>query len=299
MKNPLKNKLIVITGFGRSGTTILGKVLGSMDNAVFAFEPPVMKTLSEFGVSNIPAKLLFETHFLPEIQGRGNQNCIDDSYTLNYLDDVLLYHICDKLRSRNDAERYLTDNNYKFVLKNTCLQYNMELIEQFFPGVKFVHIIRNGFDAIYSALSRGWFTDEHCNSDAVEDMIPHPKCDIFPYIDRESMLLWPDWNPATRAACAWRCAVTSGLRFKNANPDKCVQFKYEDFITKPLRYVLKFMHKFNLSCSDLTLKHINAINDFKQTPQIDNVYRYQIVEPERTKFINLIKKLKYKDANET
>ena len=297
MKNPLKNKLIVITGFGRSGTTILGKVLGSMDNAVFAFEPPAMKTLSEFGISNIPAKLLFETHFLPEIQGRGNQNYLDDSCTHNYLDVDLVYRNSMNLRSRRDAEQYLADNDYKFILKNTCLQYNMGLIEQFFPGVKFVHIIRNGFDAIYSALSRGWYTDEYCNSDAVEDMIHHPKCDIVPYIDFESKFLWPDWNPATRAACAWRCAVTSGLRFKNANPDKCVQFKYEDFIKNTWRYVSMFQHKFNLSCSDLTLEHINSINDFKQKPQKNNVYSYQIVEPERTKFINLNKKLKYEVTN--
>ena len=169
----------------------------------------------------------------------------------------------------------------------------MELIEQFFPGVKFVHVIRNGLDAIYSALSRGWFTDEHCNSDAVEDMISHPKCDIFPYVDRDAIDLWPYWNPATRAACAWRCAVASGLRFKHANPAKCVQFKYEDFILNPWGYAAKFRDKFNLSLSDLTRQHIHSICNFKQKPQIDNVYRYQIVEPELSKFIKLNEMIGY------
>ena len=287
-----KDKLIVITGFGRSGTTILGKVLGSMDNAVYSFEPAVMKTLSEFGISDTPAKLLLETHFLPEIQGRGNMNRCDDSYTLNYMDGALIDKNCNFLKRRKDAEKFLEDNDYKFIVKNTMLQYQMEKIGLFFPGVRFVHIIRNGPDAIYSAIQRGWYTNDYCNSDAIEDMIPGLRCDISPTIDRYSRGSWANWNPATRAACDWRCAVEHGLRYKHNNPDRCVQFRYEDFVAKPKKYVEYFERKFGLKSSFLTRGHLGNIYDAPR--YCENLYD-EIAEPERTKFFELNKRLGYEE----
>ena len=34
-----KNKLVIITGAGRSGTTILGKIVGSFSNTHYCYEP--------------------------------------------------------------------------------------------------------------------------------------------------------------------------------------------------------------------------------------------------------------------
>ena len=291
MQNLLKDKLIVITGFGRSGTTILGKVMGSMDNAVYSFESAIMKTLPEFFHYDVPAKLLMETHFLPEIQGRGNQNRCDDSYTLNYMDGALIDKNCNFLRRRKDAEKFLADNDYKFIVKNTMLQYQMGQMGLFFPGVRFVHIIRNGLDAIYSAIQRGWYTDDYCNSNAVENMIPGLLCDISPTIDRDCRDSWESWNPATRAACDWRCAVEHGLRYKHKHPDRCMQFRYEDFVARPKKYVGYFERKFELKSTYLTAGHLGNIYNAPR-------YCYEhladaIEEPERTKFFNLNKRLGY------
>ena len=41
----LKNRVIIISGVGRSGTTILGKIIGSMENTFYFFEPAIMKYL--------------------------------------------------------------------------------------------------------------------------------------------------------------------------------------------------------------------------------------------------------------
>ena len=39
MKELFKNKTLIITGVGRSGTTLLGKVIGSMTPVFYLFEP--------------------------------------------------------------------------------------------------------------------------------------------------------------------------------------------------------------------------------------------------------------------
>ena len=291
MKNILKNKLIVISGFGRSGTTILGKVLGSMQPSVYCFEPPIMKYLSEFGLTNVPAKILFETHFLQEIQGRGNMNSNDWSYCENYRDPKIIQFNRDRLKRREDAIKLLSEGDYKFILKGTELQHHFELMHGLFPGVRFVHIIRNGFASVNSAISRGWYTDDYCNSDAVENMIPHFKCDIPCFIGGESVLYWPDWNPETRAACAWRNATADGIRYKNKYPDRCIQFKYEDFISQPYNYAHYFREKFDLYSSRLTRKHIDSIGSYESNSIRD--YTKTILEPEFSKFIKLNKKLKY------
>ena len=298
MKNILKNKLIIITGFSRSGTTILGKVIGSMYPAIYCFEPSLMKYLNTYGITDVPAKLLFETYFLNEIQGRGNMNPHDDSYSLNYLSWCDIVTGRDKLRRRGDAEKHIIENNYNFICKNTELQYQMEMMSEFFPGVRFIHIIRNGYDAVESAIERGWYTDEYCNSSTVEDMIFHYKCDIPRFIDESCWESWPDWNVETRAACAWRSSVTSGIDYKHRYPEKCIQFRCEDFQLNPRKYAKFFEKQFGLKATRLTDKHIADMGIFMPNKR-KHSYLTKITEPELSKFINLNKKLKYRDANET
>jgi len=298
MKNILRNKLIIITGFSRSGTTILGKVLGSMYPAIYCFEPSLMKYLSVYGITDVPAKLLFETYFLNEIQGRGNMNPYDDSYSVNYLSWGDIISGRDQLRRRADAEKHIIENDYKFICKNTELQYQMEMMSEFFPGVRFIHIIRNGFNAVESAIARGWYTDDYCNAANVEDMIFHYKCDIPRFIDESCWESWPDWNAETRAACAWRSSVTSGIDYKHKYPNKCIQFEYEEFKLNPKEYVQLFEKKYGLKSTRLTDKHIADMGNFIPVRR-NHEYLKKIAEPELSKFINLNKMIGYSGANET
>jgi hypothetical protein len=253
-----------------------------------------MKYLSEFGLTSVPAKLLFETHFLQEIQGRGNMNVNDWSYSGNYRDCQIIRLNRDRLKRREDAVNLFGEVDYKFILKSTELQYQFELMHELFPGVRFVHIIRNGFRSVSSAISRGWYTDDFCNSDVVENMMPHFKCDIPYFIDNESVLYWPEWNPETRAACAWRSATMDGIRYKNKYPDRCVQFKYENFVSKPDKYVRYFSGRFNLNQSELTETHMESISKFlRDGGGPGGVHIEDILEPERSKFLRLNKKLNY------
>ena len=40
-----KNNLVVITGVARSGTTLLGKIIGSLSDTHFIFEPPTFRLI--------------------------------------------------------------------------------------------------------------------------------------------------------------------------------------------------------------------------------------------------------------
>ena len=95
-KGILKDRVIIITGVGRSGTTLLGKILGSMRPAQYFFEPTALKWLpflptvlpldddAEYVYDALRATLV-EDYILPQIQGRNlNLNPLDDSYTYQY-----------------------------------------------------------------------------------------------------------------------------------------------------------------------------------------------------------------------
>ena len=90
------NKIVVITGVARSGTTILAKIIGSFCDVNYLFEPAIMllvppliqkKFLSEKQGADLLKGVLFEDFYLQMIQGRYvNFNKNDDSYIGNYLD---------------------------------------------------------------------------------------------------------------------------------------------------------------------------------------------------------------------
>ena len=80
----LRDRVIIVTGAGRSGTTILGKLIGSMEPAFYFFEPTLIKFGFRSSVDYIQAAFV-EDYVLPTIQGRNiNTNRKDDSWIGHY-----------------------------------------------------------------------------------------------------------------------------------------------------------------------------------------------------------------------
>jgi len=286
-KELFKDRVIIITGAGRSGTTIAGKIIGSMSPAYYLFEPAIMKLMWPESDNSAEAfrATLFEDYFSPVIQGRGNSNEADDSFQGNYLENVVLWQ--KNMRRRNDVMELIAEERPYFIIKNPEFQPNIERARMVFPGCKFVHLVRNGIDVVQSSMGRGWYTDDYCNNGMIEQ-----KVHIDGMVDMPTFATghqsWDGWNQETRAAHAWRVLTEAGL---TDNAD-IINVRYEDFCHEPTNMTMLLKAALYLSLTDLTDKHIKSIRDHKpiKQPAFDMAL---IAEPEHTKFMNLMEVLGY------
>ena len=275
-----RDKLLIITGAGRSGTTLLGKLIGSMQPSYYFFEPYIMRLFGTMVRKWMPM-ILFEDYFLPVIQGRSDTlNPSDDSYIFNYRNEFKVAG----LSKHKDAVAFIKEEKPLFIIKIPEFQPCFTYAKQIFPGVKFTHIIRNGNDVICSTVNRGWYTDEWLRNDIIE----HMDTEFFApwYIDKESHSEWSNWNPATRTACVWRCCIEKGIFGKN---DRGYMLRYEELISNPRNYVKTLSTWLDLKPTEITERHIK---DIKISKGYDSILD-DIQEPEKQKYKGLMAELGY------
>lgn len=277
-----KDRLIIITGVGRSGTTILGKILGSMKNTAYVFEPAIIKYCA---YSQGVLGALFEDYFLPQIQGRVNENPNDWTYYKNHITDEELQYRRENNNRRADALEHIKKNNFKFIIKMPEFHQYYDAWQEDYKNlnIKWVNIIRSGFDVVNSAIERKWYTDEYCNNNMVDWLIENPV--LTPeFIDEQSQNLWPKYNQETRAACVWRCLTEK--------PIEGFELSYENFCEEPNLFVDVLTEFCGLQKTKLTEQHINSVKKHKKIEK--NLFELRNIYPmERTKFINCLCALGY------
>lgn len=289
-----RDRVVIVTGVGRSGTTILGKIIGSMEPAYYLFEPAIMKLLTPMGTPQVLRAILFEDYFLNEVHGRGNANERDWSWQCNHysVDDIMERRAT--LRRRSDAMLLIEAEKPFFIIKNPEFQRLFRTVERAFPGVRFVNLIRDGLAVVSSAMERGWYTDDFCNMAMVEWMMEGEVNQPF-YADAVPDD-WAKWNPETRAACVWRSLMTLGDEYarsvSNTSSSRIIQFKYEVFCETPQPYIDDISNWLGLDQTALTAKHIASIKEHKPRPT-PGVTLSSIEEPERGKFIKTMQDVGY------
>ena len=291
-----KNNVLIISGVGRSGTTILGKLIGSMENTIYLFEPAIMKYFpmlwhKEINEDNSPKSYpggfleqmflgtLFEDYILPIVQGRSlNTNPSDWTYYQNHITEKELKNRW-KLSRREQAVEWFEKNNPKIVIKTNEAQHLFFIFENLFYGCKFIHIIRNGLDTIADSLDRGWFKSDYPAIEFATGSVPL-------YVDKQARRYWQDQNPVTKAACTWRCLVDI------EDKENIWQFKYEDFCQNPKGYIEKAALKYFMKETEITERHIESVKKFKSS-DLSKVNEEDIQEPERQKFKDMMIKIGY------
>lgn len=299
-----RGRLLIMTGVGRSGTSILGKLVGSMKPSFYLFEPAVMKLIpfmctadtdNTAVYANVFQSLLFEDYFLQVIHGRHlNFNERNDSFAGHYLLKSDIEKRWEELAGRQDVIDYIASVRPLFISKSPEFQPLCALAQRILPAPKFVHIIRNGNDVVSSTMRRGWYTDAYMNAsivDWVEKRSDAQGCNVPWYIDEESKSLFPGWNHTTRAACVWRCLTESGMAFHARNAQDSLQFTYEELVASPERYVDLFASTFGLEATEITAKHITSIRQHTKKNYV--AVQNDIQAPERSKFLSLMEKLNY------
>lgn len=299
-----KRRVLIITGVGRSGTTILGKVFGSLNPAYYLFDAAIMRLLPILGVdkktdkqtfSSLMQSLLFEDYFLQIIHGRKlNFNAQDDSYFNNYMSQKDAEQRWRQFSRRQDVMNYLKKARLLFVIKVPGFQPFCSVAEQIFPEAVFMHIIRNGNDVVLSAKKKGWYTDDFITTamiDWVEKSKSQPNLNVPWYLDEQSKAHFAKWNQITRAASVWRNLTEQGMAFCQKNSKQCWQFKYEDFVKSPDALVARAEKAFKVRRTKITEAHLSSIKSHRMT-QYPSIIK-DIQAPEQAHFVSLMKKLNY------
>lgn len=246
MKTPkvydqLLKDTIYITGAPRSGTSILGKAIATLNKVFYHFEPPTLYMLSSNyainpesvdQLSTILKTYLCEDLLLERAQGRGvNMRPYDDSSIFNSIDWAELHLRWEKVPNRAAAINYCIENGAKLALKSPNTFDGLPLIRASVPKAKIITIKRNGYDVIRSIVAKKWLSDESLNTE------------LWPYKEVQKNVNVPYWVPVdfqdgwetmsclARSTLMWCVHAQLGLGYINDSDVKIVS--YEKFTENP------------------------------------------------------------------
>lgn len=158
-------KSVLIGGCGRSGTTILGKLIGSLEGIEYYFEPAFLHKFI-YEINNIPHdrwQSIFEWYIyddllLNSLAGRNlNWNLNDDSCVLNFKSDTVKQRLSTSHR-KLDLEAQAANSRVAFKIPD--LVFQMPLIRSIYPEISSVSIFRKPEFTIPSIHQKLWFHDQ-------------------------------------------------------------------------------------------------------------------------------------------
>lgn len=167
-ENKLPFRTIFISGCARSGTTLVGKILGSALNAEYFMEPPLLGELAaslaggeiDTEVFENLVKLYIVRDLMHQrLAGRNfNNNSFDDSWVLNYKSDNDVKRILS--RTWSEKECHENSKNAICVFKIPDIFVIKPLQDVFSSLVDSVIVKRDPISVYESILRKGWYSNE-------------------------------------------------------------------------------------------------------------------------------------------
>jgi len=207
------NHTLVITGAPRSGTSLLGKLVSSLEGIEYHYEPPMvwvlsallsMKALSPEAASVLLQLHLHEDLLLESAHGRkANLRPGDESLVLNSMPWAELHARWHNIRNRDDAIRYILEKKLRLAFKTPSVLDAIPFLRSALPESKFLIIMRDGRDVVRSILKKRWLSEEGLEN----NYWPYKVVDGFkvPHlVEDEKAGEWSRMNEMTRACYLWR-----------------------------------------------------------------------------------------------
>lgn len=287
----LDNNVCIVTGAGKSGTTVAALLLASMNPTYHIYEPTLLKIIPPNSTDMINfivrSTILFD-YIYPIV--RGMRIC---DYNFQAINSEWQWATQQSERSRRTgnvdfegqmAFLYLFRENPLFVINMLNGLSRLDQWKKIFPGMHVIHVVRNGFDVIASETKRRkWHIPEsylfpiQCVADWLTADTEVPL-----YVEEESVEYFHEWKPQTRAAHLWRTQV-------NMHPPS---IKYEDLVNNPEGVATDYRWKFKkLKETDLTDQWIHRLK-LRTIPPHEMTLN-DIEEPERDKFKKTMEELGY------
>lgn len=173
----MDKNVLLVGGVGRSGTSILSKLLATTEKSEFFYEPPVfMHLLESFsswkendGLKELLESIIYKDLLKGALSGRAlnlNRNDISSVYNYKSEEEIKGRFVSSYRQEQLEAEISASNAVIK-VLDNIC---NFSNLTDILPIFKAVVIIRNPTDTAKSLKVKGWFSDNQLSVNAPEPL---------------------------------------------------------------------------------------------------------------------------------
>jgi hypothetical protein len=247
------NNAILITGNGRSGTTILGKIIHSMRNVEYVFEPPLLGSLlpliSKMEESHF--RLLFETYCFDElligqITGRAfNFNRNDDScINLTKAPDEIDHRMAAAWSKLKAVEAV---RNSRLLIKLPDLTGLLAALRWLYPTMTFIVTQREPDSVIQSVIRKGWYKNATLKNCLF--LMPSQTIDFLTpfWVAPEDIDNWRQWSELERAAYYY-IRNTEGA----TDVEGTISVIYERLVANPDKVVRELADQLGLEYGALT-----------------------------------------------
>jgi len=235
---PAVDRPIFVVGLGRSGTTILGKILSAHEDVAFLNEPKAIWTLID------PATDICGDYV--DSGGRFFLNASDASDEKKTIAHRLFGRYVSLLREKRLVDKYPE------------LIFRLEFVSALFDDALFVFITRNGIDACQSISN--WSTRKGAVADNIKWRY---LCDELirgntRYRDLASLDL--DSLPEVdRAAIEWLITTETGLEQLENRAANVALVRYEDLVADPDRAIAELNDHCGLRASDQMVTYAREV----------------------------------------
>ena len=257
---------ILITGSARSGTSLVGSIIHSMENVEYAYEPPMMIALLPFinEMNESQWRLLYESYLYEEfllnsIAGR-SINCNTCDYSSIY-----------KTKSPLDINNRLTNHYTKsmaqkhsdgkiIAYKIPDVVYIVPKIKEYYPSMRIVIMLREAVSTINSLIQKKWFARENENSDLIWPYKINGNINIPYWVKKCDEKTWISMSEIDRAAYYY-IMVNEHV----SNITDRLEIKYSNLIKNPIKEVERISENLHLKFGEKTLDIIKGISASEAT----------------------------------
>ena len=271
------NSPVFIVGTGRSGTTILGKVLSIHKDIGFLNEPKAMwhSVFPNEDVSgNFSRK---ESHFRLTGKDASNKTIRSARRLFGFYKAIT-------------CSRLIVDKFPEMI-------FRVEFIKRIFPDAKFILLVRNGWDVSlsietwsqkYGKVSRGnvtdWWGTNNRKWILMVDQLIRGSTDLGPvYQQLEKIQTQRD-----RAAVEWVVTMREGLTKKSMFPDDVIIVKFEDLVNNPNENITNILKFSGLGTDEKVFQYAEKI--FRPVTRKERFNMHEVISPH---FSEVMKELGY------
>lgn len=286
------SRSVIITGAARSGTTMLGQLLHTLDNVEYFFEPPFLFSLIP-SIREIPEKAfrllyesyLFEDALMSSVAGRNlNLNRNDDSFIL-------------KAKSESDIETRLSSSyrradlfamtqRRRIVYKMPDVTHFLPKLQSYYPGTKVIVMFREPESVVQSLQDKGWYQDLDTPSKAVQGPFRQLGPDL-PFWLQDHVMQFLRMTPLERLYIYYINVYEYVKKMS-----QCLVVDYDEFVRDPeqqFQRVCEFVGEHKVT--DLTQERLQEVFQHAEPPRQT---LYQIDESLRQRVLNIIDELSEK-----
>lgn len=278
---------IMISGIFRSGTTMLGKIIGSFKNMEYCFEPPLLfhlncliknKRMDESLAAEILRTYFAEDIMLNYHHGKEyNMRPLDDSCIFNMKSYTEVMGRWQNIRNSEDAIELMKSLESRLVFKSPAVYAIIPGLLNLYPGLKIIETRRDLKSVFSSIMAKKWFSTSIIENKNYFSNWPYHNNNLHVpyYIDSEDINFWTEANEVTKTVHVLNTLTKTSLEFrkliKKTHPKQYREVKYENVLNDPTCQIEELSEFLDAEWTPITNERVDEIKSTKRKYNVDDL----------------------------